>query len=55
MRYQRSYLGAESEVHDFFVPRKKYGFLKFMGDILMTLLTHGVWIIWIFVREMRKR
>jgi hypothetical protein len=35
--------------------RKSYGFWKFMGDILMTLLTGGLWLIWIFVREMRNR
>ncbi len=35
------------------VMRKKYGFWKFMGDIFMTLITGGLWLIWIFVREMR--
>lgn len=35
--------------------RKKYGFWKFMVDCAMTLLTGGLWLIWIFVREMRKR
>ena len=34
--------------------RKKYGFWNFMGDIFMTCLTAGFWIIWIFVREMRN-
>jgi hypothetical protein len=34
---------------------KKYGFFKFLGDAFMTLLTYGLWLIWIFVREMRKR
>jgi hypothetical protein len=33
---------------------KKYGFWKFMGDVFMTCLTCGFWLIWIFVREMRK-
>lgn len=32
----------------------RYGFWKFMGDITMTVLTGGLWLIWIFVREMRK-
>jgi hypothetical protein len=36
-------------------PRRKYGFWKFMGDIFMVLLTGGLWLIWIFVREMRNR
>lgn len=36
-------------------PAKKYGFFKFCFDVLMTLITGGFWLIWIFVREMRKR
>jgi hypothetical protein len=35
--------------------RKKYGFWSFFGDALMTLLTGGLWLIWVFVREMRRR
>jgi hypothetical protein len=34
---------------------RKYGFWKFMLDILMVFVTGGLWIIWIFVREMRGR
>jgi hypothetical protein len=34
---------------------KKYGFFKFLGDVIMTFLTAGLWLIWIFVREMRNR
>jgi hypothetical protein len=34
---------------------KSYGFFKFMGDVIMTVLTGGLWLIWIFVREMRGR
>lgn len=33
---------------------KKYGFWGFLGDVFMTFLTCGLWLIWIFVREMRK-
>jgi hypothetical protein len=36
-------------------PARAYGFWKFVGDILMTGLTGGLWLIWIFVREMRRR
>lgn len=36
-------------------PKRKYGFWKFMGDCFMTLLTQGLWLVWIFVREMRHR
>jgi len=35
--------------------RKRYGFWNFIGDVLMTCLTSGLWLIWIFVREMRRR
>ena len=35
--------------------RKRYGFWKFIFDCLMVILTGGLWLIWIFVREMRKR
>jgi hypothetical protein len=32
-----------------------YGCLSFVLDILLTLITGGLWLIWIFVREMRRR
>ncbi len=35
--------------------RRKYGFWKFLGDVFLTCLTGGFWLIWIFVREMRNR
>ena len=35
--------------------QKRYGFWKFVGDCLMVCLTCGFWLIWIFVREMRRR
>ncbi len=34
--------------------RRQYGCLAFLGDVFMTFLTGGLWLIWIFVREMRK-
>lgn len=34
--------------------QKRYGFWKFVFDCCMVLLTGGLWLIWIFVREMRK-
>jgi hypothetical protein len=37
------------------VEQKRYGFWKFLGDCIMVFLTWGLWLIWIFVREMRKR
>jgi hypothetical protein len=35
--------------------QKSYGFWKFVGDCFMVFLTFGLWLIWIFVREMRRR
>lgn len=35
--------------------RKRYGFFAFMFDLLMIVITSGLWLIWIFVREMRNR
>jgi hypothetical protein len=37
------------------VYQKHYGLGKFLFDCLMTILTGGFWLIWVFVREMRKR
>jgi hypothetical protein len=37
------------------VERRRYGFLRFCFDATLTVLTGGLWLIWIFVREMRKR
>ena len=34
---------------------KRYGVLNFLFDVLLTAITGGFWLIWIFVREMRKR
>lgn len=33
---------------------KKYGFWNFVGDALLCIITGGFWLIWIFVREMRR-
>lgn len=33
---------------------KQYGFFSFVFDLIMLFLTAGLWIIWIFVREMRR-
>lgn len=37
------------------VERQRYGFFKFLIDACLTVLTGGLWLIWIFVREMRRR
>lgn len=33
--------------------KKKYGLGKFIVDCIMTVMTAGFWLIWVFVREMR--
>jgi hypothetical protein len=33
---------------------RSYGLLKFIFDVVMTMFTAGFWLIWVFVREMRK-
>lgn len=35
--------------------RQKYTLLGFLFDLVMICLTAGLWLIWIFVREMRNR
>jgi hypothetical protein len=34
--------------------RKRYNFFNFILDFIMTIITGGFWLIWIFVREMRR-
>jgi hypothetical protein len=31
----------------------KYGLGKFLLDVILVLITGGLWLIWIFVRELR--
>jgi hypothetical protein len=35
--------------------RGRYGCLSFLFDVFMVIITGGLWLIWIFVREMRRR
>lgn len=35
--------------------RGKYTLGNFIFDVVLTLITSGLWLIWIFVREMRNR
>lgn len=37
------------------VERRRYGFFSFLFDVLLTVITGGLWLIWVFVREMRRR
>lgn len=33
---------------------RKYGLGRFLLDCVLTVLTSGLWLIWVFVREIRK-
>ena len=33
----------------------RYGLLNFLFDIVMISLTAGLWLVWIFIREMRRK
>ena len=35
--------------------KKRYGFWNFIVDCALTMVTGGLWLIWVFVREMRNR
>lgn len=35
--------------------RNRYGLCNFIFDLFMLLITGGLWVIWIFCREMRNR
>lgn len=35
--------------------RSRYTLFNFLVDLLLVVITGGLWLIWIFVREMRKR
>lgn len=32
---------------------KKYTIFNFIWDIILSSITGGVWLVWIFIREMR--
>ena len=33
---------------------RRYGLFSFAFDAILCLITGGLWLIWIFVREMRR-
>lgn len=35
--------------------KKHYSLFNFIFDVVLTIITGGLWLIWIFVREMRNR
>jgi hypothetical protein len=47
--YQHTYYVGDGHA------RKPYGCLNFLFDVFMVMLTGGLWFVWIFVREMRRR
>lgn len=45
----------DDEISYFVRVRKPYGFFHFLWDCFMVVITFGLWLIWIFIREMRNR
>jgi len=46
------------EIHYVHVPyraHKSYSCMGFLWDLFLVTITGGLWLIWIFVREMRRR
>ena len=35
--------------------KRSYTLLSFLFDLIMCFVTGGLWLIWIFIREMRNR
>lgn len=33
---------------------RRYGLFNFLFDCFMVTITSGLWLIWIFIREMRR-
>lgn len=33
---------------------RRYGLFNFLFDVFMVSMTGGLWLIWIFIREMRR-
>lgn len=52
MRYSRSYSSIEHRSLRYVKP---YGVWNFLWDLFMIFITGGLWLIWIFCREMRRR
>lgn len=37
------------------ITKKKYRLRNFILDVVLTAFTGGLWLIWVFCREMRNR
>ena len=35
-------------------PKKKYGFLRLLWDLILTFVTGGLWLIWLLIRYLRN-
>ena len=47
-------MGNHNHFYGYTPPRKTYRLRNFLFDLLLVFITGGFWLIWIFVREMRK-
>lgn len=44
----------ENQMATYTVKRRRYGLINFIGDCIMTCITAGFWLIWVFIRESRR-
>lgn len=35
-------------------PKKKYGFFRLLLDLFLTILSGGVWLLWLLIRYLRN-
>ena len=48
-------MSAANHYHYHNAPKRKYGLGKFIIDALLTVFTGGLYLIYVFIREMRNR
>ena len=39
----------------YLLAHRSYGLFHFIFDLFMVTITAGIWLLWIFIREMRRR
>lgn len=39
--------------HVTIIEKRRYGISNFIGDCILSIATLGLWLIWVFIREIR--
>ena len=55
IKYMSSSENPPHKMKGYVMSTRKYGLINFLFDLILTGLTGGLWLIWIFVREMRRK